>query len=164
MNHAGRMGQADSESGAAVGGLVAYGDSDSEEEIGPQLPASQTAEPGAPHRKGDRCGTPRRRGCFGSLVSRATCIRAVVSPARVSGCCRVWYIDREGQRQPASVVSVDDSVQPPSYGVRLDGTGTVRETEGHRLEACDSDKPAPRRGLIGPQRSRSRTPPRPAYN
>ena len=35
--------------------------------------------------------------------------------------------------QQVEVVSIDRTLDPPSYGIRVDGN--VRETEGHRLSA-----------------------------
>ncbi len=46
----------------------------------------------------------------------------------------VWYVDREGTRRAALVLSVDVMHPPPSYCIRLDGADSTRETEGHRLE------------------------------
>ena len=51
------------------------------------------------------------------------------------GTCRVWYIARDGARLAATVVSVDISHPPPFYGIRMSGSDSVRETEGHRLAA-----------------------------
>jgi hypothetical protein len=66
----------------------------------------------------------------------------------------VHYVERDGSLTLASVVSVDISIQPPSYAVRLHKLGSVRETEGHRLLAIPP-APAvagpPAAAAIGPQ-------------
>ena len=43
-----------------------------------------------------------------------------------------WYRDgRDGVEKQVEVVSIDRSIDPPSFGIRVDGR--ERETEGHRL-------------------------------
>ena len=44
----------------------------------------------------------------------------------------VLYKQRDGTWVSAKVISVDVAVQPPSYGIEIDGN--YRETEGHRLK------------------------------
>ena len=73
----------------------------------------------------------------------------------------VLYVERDGSRSRATVVSVDASVAPPSYGIALHALGgRVRETEGHRLEAAPVAGPEPRPGGEGdpplPQQQRQR--------
>ncbi|KAK9863351.1 hypothetical protein WJX84_011852 [Apatococcus fuscideae] len=55
---------------------------------------------------------------------------------------RVWYLMRDGSREPAKVDSVDRTVQPPSYGVVLGKIGSVRETEAIRLRAMTAAEEA----------------------
>ena len=38
--------------------------------------------------------------------------------------CRLWYLGRDGSKAACTVVSVDSSVQPPSYGVHIDNTSS----------------------------------------
>eukprot|EP00891_Asterochloris_glomerata_P008572 jgi/Astpho2/8572/fgenesh1_pg.00126_%23_3_t len=46
----------------------------------------------------------------------------------------VWYTHPDGRCVPATVVHIDVSIQPPSYGVQLgEDTGSYRETEAKRL-------------------------------
>ena len=45
----------------------------------------------------------------------------------------VWYTHPDGRCVPATVVHIDVSIQPPSYGVQLgEDTGSYRETEAKR--------------------------------
>ncbi len=45
----------------------------------------------------------------------------------------VWYTYPDGRCVPATVVHIDVSIQPPSYGVQLgEDTGSYRETEAKR--------------------------------
>ena len=53
----------------------------------------------------------------------------------------VWYRHKDGSWEAAEVVTVDVSVDPLSYGVRL-VTG-IRETEGGRLKERKADEPPP---------------------
>ncbi|GAB4816165.1 hypothetical protein N2152v2_003211 [Parachlorella kessleri] len=57
----------------------------------------------------------------------------------------VWYSQRDGSWVSAQVVSVDVSVEPPSYGVLVEGR--YRETEGHRLRAHIPGQTPPDRQL-----------------
>lgn len=53
---------------------------------------------------------------------------------------RVWYRQSDKTEAPALVVSVNLSLKPPSYGVRLDGgTGGTRETERDRLRSMAAE-------------------------
>ena len=38
----------------------------------------------------------------------------------------MWYLEREGGKAAGTLVSVDSSIQPPSYAVRIDKTNSVR--------------------------------------
>lgn len=40
--------------------------------------------------------------------------------------CRLWYLERDGGKAASTLVSVDSSVAPPSYAVRIDKTNSVR--------------------------------------
>jgi hypothetical protein len=53
----------------------------------------------------------------------------------------VWYRHRDGSWEASEIVSIDISVEPPSFGVKL-ATG-VRETESGRLVVRNSDEPPP---------------------
>ena len=46
----------------------------------------------------------------------------------------VWYLDRDGNRQAAIVMSVDVMHPPASYCIRLEGADNTRDTEEGRLE------------------------------
>lgn len=43
-------------------------------------------------------------------------------------------MQRDGERTAATVVSVESSIDPPSYGIRLEGAQSIRETEQQRLQ------------------------------
>lgn len=40
--------------------------------------------------------------------------------------CRLWYLERDGSKAAGTVVSVDSSIQPPSYAVRIDKSDSIR--------------------------------------
>ena len=45
----------------------------------------------------------------------------------------MWYAYPDGRCVPATVVHIDVSIQPPSYGVQLgEDMGSYRETEARR--------------------------------
>ena len=44
---------------------------------------------------------------------------------------------------PSQVVSVDISIDPPSFGVQLEATGAIRETEAPRLRPRQAGDAAP---------------------
>eukprot|EP00887_Chlorella_sp_A99_P002776 scaffold6.g2776.t1 len=61
-----------------------------------------------------------------------------------------WYLLPDGSWAAAAVVAVDQSVQPPSYGIELvqqegssSGGGAYRETEAHRLRLRRPSAPPP---------------------
>ncbi|EFN57995.1 hypothetical protein CHLNCDRAFT_142159 [Chlorella variabilis] len=63
----------------------------------------------------------------------------------------VWYLDgRTGSWVEAKVVSVDVSIQPPSYCVQLRSNGAFRETERHRLRPLLPGMPPPAGAEEGP--------------
>ena len=47
------------------------------------------------------------------------------------GFCRLWYVERSGSKAAGTVVSVDSSIQPPSYAVRIDKTNSIRYLPVH---------------------------------
>ncbi|KAA6422654.1 MAG: hypothetical protein FRX49_07514 [Trebouxia sp. A1-2] len=47
---------------------------------------------------------------------------------------RLWYIDKDGGKIAGKLMSIDTSIHPPSYAVRIDSTSSIRETEGDRLQ------------------------------
>ncbi|KAL0039211.1 hypothetical protein WJX77_011469 [Trebouxia sp. C0004] len=47
---------------------------------------------------------------------------------------RLWYIDRDGGKSAGTLMSIDTSIHPPFYAVRIDSTSSIRETEGNRLQ------------------------------
>lgn len=53
----------------------------------------------------------------------------------------VWYRHRDGNWEAGEVSTVDISIEPPSYGVKI-ATG-VRETERGRLRVRNADEPPP---------------------
>lgn len=68
---------------------------------------------------------------------------AGVPPPRYPKGSAVQYIERDGRRSMATVVSVDLTIQPPSYAVLIHSLATVRETEEHRLEPAPAPAAAP---------------------
>ena len=40
--------------------------------------------------------------------------------------CRLWYLERDGSKAAGTVVSVDSSIQPPSYAVCIDKSDGIR--------------------------------------
>jgi hypothetical protein len=58
----------------------------------------------------------------------------------------VWYRQRDGTRASAVVVDVDNSIQPPQYGIDL--AGTTRFTEAQRLTAAHDSQPADTSQLV----------------
>lgn len=58
----------------------------------------------------------------------------------------VWYRQRDGTRASAVVVDVDNSIQPPQYGIDL--AGTIRFTEAQRLTAAHDSQPADASQLV----------------
>lgn len=42
--------------------------------------------------------------------------------------CRLWYLDRDGGKSAGTLMSIDTSIQPPSYAVRVDSSSSIRYT------------------------------------
>lgn len=40
--------------------------------------------------------------------------------------CRLWYLERDGSKAASTVVSIDSSIQPPSYAVQIDKSNSIR--------------------------------------
>lgn len=75
----------------------------------------------------------------------------------------VWYKEKDGAWVEVEVVSVDRSIDPPSYGIRLNGPGgATRETERERLsvQRPPPDGEAPKEWAENPPSDR---PPKPGY-
>jgi hypothetical protein len=54
----------------------------------------------------------------------------------------VWYRQADGCCARAEVLEVDKSMQPPQYGIQIQGTDNVRWTEGGRLMVPPEDGPS----------------------
>ena len=61
---------------------------------------------------------------------------------------KVWYLERGGDRTPATIVAVDRTLQPHAYSVSI--AGNMRDTEAPRLLPCTGGA-CPALGKLGYQ-------------
>ena len=57
--------------------------------------------------------------------------------------CRLWYLERDGSRAAGTVASVDSSIQPPSYAVRIDKSDSIRYPSSPSTAVLHDDNAEP---------------------
>lgn len=61
-----------------------------------------------------------------TMLTHADSILAACLLPDMRWCDRLWYLGRDGSKSGGTLVSVDSSIQPPSYAVRIDKTNSIR--------------------------------------
>ena len=83
----------------------------------------------------------RERDAKEKAAREAVAAEGAADPGIKKG-SRCWYTDRDGRRREVEVLSVDASVRPASYGIRIDATST-RETEVPPHQPSHPTPPSP---------------------